>query len=162
MPAPSRAGATDPVLLPPSATCCTSWRGAGPCRLVLRGSAAAAGAERGEGLVEDRLAVLVGAALLHVREVGLVGLVLRRSGRVRLVLAGGVPAARAVPGGRGLVAGLLREAGPGLVPVRAPVGDADAGCAVAALRLAHGPGAYARAADGTATRHGLPPLLSRS
>src|SRR5690606_9186305 len=49
-------------------------------------SAAATRAQGGEGLVEDRRAVGVGATLLHVREVRLVGLVAHRRGRVLLVL----------------------------------------------------------------------------
>src|SRR6185436_3273115 len=124
------------------------------CRRSTRAvSAAAAGPERGEGLVEDRLAVLVGAALLHVREVRLVRLVLGGRRRVLLVLPRGVPAARAVPRDGRLVARLLGEAGPGLVTVGAPVGDPHAGRGVPPLGLAHGTGSDAGTADRTATRH---------
>ena len=57
----------------------------------------AAVAQRAERLVEDGLAVLVGATLLHVGEVGLVRLDLGRRRRVVLVLTGREAAARAVP-----------------------------------------------------------------
>src|SRR4051794_15021190 len=67
-------------------------------------------AECGEGLVEDGLAVGVAAPLLHVGQVGLVGLVPRRRGRGELVLAGREAAAGAVPGLRWLHTGLLGEA----------------------------------------------------
>ena len=55
-------------------------------------------AEPGEGLVEDRLAVGLVAPLADVGQVGLVGLGLRRGGRLVLVTAGREPAPRAVPG----------------------------------------------------------------
>src|SRR5690606_26539790 len=73
-------------------------------------SDAATGAQRGERLVEDGHAVLVAAALLHVREVRLVRLVAQRRRRVLAVLAGREAAPRAVPGLRGLDARLRGEA----------------------------------------------------
>src|SRR5579863_3723085 len=75
-------------------------------------------AEPLQGLGEDGLAVGVGAPLLDVREVRLVGLDPRRGRRVGLVLAGREAAPGALPllGDRGVGC----EAGPGLVPVGAP------------------------------------------
>ena len=61
----------------------------------------AAGAEELEGLVEDDLGLLVGAALLHVGEVGLVGLDLGRRGRVLGVEGRGEPALGGSPTTRG-------------------------------------------------------------
>ena len=52
-------------------------------------------------------------------------------------------------------AGLLGEAGPGLVAVGAPVGDEDAGGGVAALGLPHRSGADTAAPDRVATCHGV-------
>src|SRR3954453_13461348 len=113
----------------------------------------AAGAERVERLLQDGLAVGVAAPLLHVRKVGLVRLVLRRGRRVVGVLTGREPAPGAVPGLRRLDPRLLGEAGLGLVPVGAPVGDAEAWSRVAALRLTHRACADTTAADGVTTGH---------
>src|SRR3954469_19420764 len=114
---------------------------------------AAAGTQLGEGLVEDRLAVGVRAALLHVGQVGLVGLHLVRGRRVVLVLAGGVPTARAVPRLGKREARLLGEAGPCLVAVGAPVRDEDPRSGVAALGLPHRAGADPAPTDGVTAGH---------
>ncbi len=86
-------------------------------------------------LGENRLAVGVGAPLLHVGQVGLVGLDPRRGRRVRLVLAG----REAAPGTLPLLGdrGVGREARPGLVPVGAPELHPHPGRGLTTLRLAH-------------------------
>ena len=61
----------------------------------------AAAAEQLDGLVEDRLGLGVGAALLHVGQVGLVGLDLRRRRRVLGVEARRQPALAGSPTSRG-------------------------------------------------------------
>src|SRR5664280_180187 len=101
------------------------------------GSAAAASAQCFERLGQDRFAVGVAATLLDVCEVGLVGLVARRSRRVLVVLPGGQPAPRAVPQLGRLDAVLLSEARPRLVAVRAPVRDDEPRSRLAALGLSH-------------------------
>src|SRR3954452_1148356 len=97
---------------------------------------AASRAELSERLVEKGLAVGVGATLLHVRQVRLVGLRALRRRRVLLVGVGREAAARAVPAGGDLR--VDRERRTGLVPVRAPEGDHGARRALPALGLAHG------------------------
>src|SRR5690606_15889711 len=124
-------------------------------------SAAAAGAQRGERLGKDRVAVLLRATLLHVGQVRLVRLVAHGRGRVLPVLPRGKAAARAVPRRGRLVGALLGEARTRLVAVRAPVRDPHPWCALAALGLPHRARADARAPDRTsATSHDDP--LSRS
>src|SRR5690606_27110305 len=104
-----------------------------------------------QSLGEDLPAVLLAATLLHVREVRLVRLVLRRSGRVRPVTPGRKPAAWAVPDLRdGRVAG---EGRTDLVLVGAPIRDPYTGCGLAALGLSHGAGADSAATDRVATTH---------
>src|SRR5215213_9886217 len=111
-------------------------------------------------LVQDGLAVAVAAPFLHVGEVRLVRLHLGRRGRVLLVLPGRETAAWAVPCLRCLRAGLLGEAGAGLVPVGAPVGDDDAWSGVTPLCFAHGAGADPAASDRVAACHAKsPPVL---
>src|SRR6185437_17117624 len=104
----------------------------------------------------DGLPVGVRAALLHVGQVGLVGLNARRRRRVRLVLAGREAAPRALPlvGDRGIG----RETRPGLVPVGAPERHPHAGRGLTALRLAHRAGAYPATANRITTTHRIPPL----
>src|SRR5205823_5760693 len=112
-------------------------------------AAGAAGAEFLEGLVEDLLGLLLGAALLHIGQVGLVGLDLRRRRRVVHIGAGRQTAPWTVPllrDGR-----LDREPGRGLVPIRTEEHDALPGRGVAALRLAHRPGTDPAATNRTAT-----------
>ncbi len=94
------------------------------------------------------------AALLHVGQVGLVRLDAGRGRRGGLVLAG----REAAPGALPLVGdrGVGREAGLGLVPVRAPERHPDPGRGLAALRLAHRASAYPASADRVATAHRSP------
>src|SRR5437868_4298750 len=106
-----------------------------------------------ERFFEDGLTILVAAALLHVSQVRLVRLSLRRGRRVLRVLARRKPAARAVPGLRDRDIG--RETGTGLMPVGAIEGHPDAGGGVAALRLSHRTGPDTAAPNRVATTHGL-------
>src|SRR5690606_10571695 len=94
-----------------------------------------------EPLLEDGLALGVGAALLHVGQVGLVDL--GRGGRrgVVLVAAGRQATALAHPLGRDLHALVDREGRGHLVAVGAPVGDKATCCGLAALGLTHRSGA---------------------
>src|SRR5690606_1716989 len=92
--------------------------------LLARGGAAA-GAEGGEGILEEGLTVGVRATLLHVRGVRLVRLVARGLRRGLTVLAGGQPAARAVPGLGDDDLRLRGEARARLVSLGAPVGHPD-------------------------------------
>ena len=98
--------------------------------------------------------LLVGAALLHVGEVRLVGLDLGRRGRVVGVHAGREAALGAVPGvGDG---GLDREGHHGAVPVGAEVGDRLPGRGLATLGLAHRASADPASPDRVSpTSHGL-------
>jgi hypothetical protein len=107
-----------------------------------------------ERLGEDGFAVGVAAPLLHVGQVGLVGLNARGGGRVLLIRARRVTTARALPGVGNR--GIGREAGPCLVLVRAPERDPDTGRGLAALSLSHRPRANPAAADGVATTHRSP------
>src|SRR5215813_4633543 len=122
------------------------------------GGRSGAPAQAGEGLGEDGGAVGVVAALFHVGEMCLVRLGVRGRRRVRLVLARGETAPRAVPGFRDR--GVAGEAWDGLVPVAAPEGDPDPRRGLAALCLAHRTRADPAAADGVATTH-CSPLASR-
>ena len=107
-----------------------------------------------ERLGEDGLAVGVGAPLLHVGQVRLVGLNARRCRRVLLVGTGRVPASRALPGVRNR--GIGGKAGPCLMLVRAPERHPDAGRGLATLSLSHRPRANPAAADSVATTHRSP------
>src|SRR5690606_3522729 len=120
------------------------------------GGAAVAGTTRGaqplKSLGQDGRAVLVAAPLLHIGQVRLVRLVLRRSGRVGLVLTGRETAAGAVPPLRnGRVTG---EAGARDVHVGAPERDPYTWSCLAALGLPHRTGADTAATDRVATTHG--------
>src|SRR5690554_1116516 len=143
-------------------------RGAGPAseatrreRPLFRGDVVATGAQGGERLFQESLALLVGAAFLHVREVRLVRLVADGLRRVVRVQSGGKPATRAVPlhGDLAVLAdgeGRLRD-----VPLDAVVREDLARRALSALSLAHGPGPYARAPNRVATCHSYPPASLR-
>src|SRR5205807_5673378 len=99
----------------------------------------------GECLGEDGLAVRVAAPLPHIGQVRLVRLGARRVRRVVLVLPCREAAAGAVPS-----VGDLRVTGEtrlGLVPVRAPEGDAKTGRRLSALRLPHRPRSDPTATD---------------
>src|SRR5260370_12496322 len=107
-----------------------------------------------EGFGEDRGAVSVVAALLDVSQVSLVGLGVRRGGRVRLVLASWQRAARGVPElGDGCVGGKARN---GLMPVAAPERHPPPRRRFAALGLTHWAGPDPAAAYGVATTHCSP------
>ena len=117
----------------------------------------AAGAEQLERLVEDVLGLGVGAALLHVGEVRLVGLDLGRRRRVLRVQAGRQPALGAVPrlrDGR-----LDRERHHRAVLVRAEVGDGLPRRGLAALGLAHRTGADPAAPDRVSSTTAIECLL---
>src|SRR5262249_17040953 len=108
-------------------------------------------AQRLQRLFEDLLRLGVGASLLHVGEVRLVGLDLRRRGWVFGVSICRQAASRAVPGVRDLgVDGKHRSS---LMPVGTEVGDPLAWRCVASLSLPHRPGTYTTPSDGTATSH---------
>src|SRR5580693_4355397 len=125
----------------------------GPAEPGICGSGGGA-AEAGQGLGQNRFAVGVAAALLHVREVRLVGLDARRGRGALLILAGRVAAPGALPGlGYGGVGG---EARPGLVLVRAPERHPDTRRGLAALGLSHGSRAHPAAANGVTTTHRSP------
>src|ERR687896_514359 len=126
---------------------------AAACRLHGRAHGGALLAQLGQGLVEDGLAVFVGAPFLHVGQMGLVGLGLRRGGRVGGVLSGRETAPRAVPlvGDRD-VAG---KAGARLMLVGAVERDPDSGRGLPPLGLSHRSRSDAAPSDGVATTHGL-------
>src|SRR6266568_6741051 len=115
-------------------------------------------AEPVQGLGQDGGAVGVVAALLHIGEMRLVRLGVRRRGRVGLVLASRETAPRAVPCLRDR--GIARKTGDGLVLVTAPEGDPYPRRGLAALCLAHRTRADPAAADRVATTH-CSPLASR-
>src|SRR6185503_4433997 len=107
-------------------------------------------------------AVGVAAPLLHVRQMGLVGLGVWARRRILLVLARGQPAAWAVPhGGR---EGLGREVVLGVVPVGAPVTDQTTwnrlDSVSGGVDPAHRAGSDSGATNGVATCHGLSLLVS--
>src|SRR6185437_7366870 len=124
------------------------------CQRAGREKGSGALAEPVQGLGQDRGAVGVVAALLHVGEVRLVRLGVRRRGWVGLVLAGRVAAPRAVPGLRDR--GIARKTGDGLVLVAAPEGDPHPWRGLAALGLAHRTRADPAAADRVPTTHCSP------
>src|SRR3954453_17622772 len=111
----------------------------------------ATGAELGERLLEERLAVGVGAPLLHVRQVRLVRLGAPGRRRVLLVGVGRQAAAGAVPG-----TGELRVVGERrlrVVAVRAPERDDDPLGALTPLGLAHRTGTDPGSPDRVASGH---------
>ncbi len=108
-----------------------------------------AGAEELDRLVEDDLGLLVGATLLHVGEVGLVGLDLRRRRGVLGVESGRQAALRAVPGvGHDSLDG---ESDHRTVPMCAEVGHRLAWRSLATLCLTHRTCADTTTADRVAT-----------
>src|SRR5690242_1822652 len=138
------------------ASCCAGISGSSG-----RATGSGAPAEPVQGLGQDRGAVGVVAPFLHVGQVRLVRLGVRRGGRVRLVLAGRETAAGAVPSLRHR--GVAGETGHGLVLVAAPEGNPDPRRGLAALGLAHRSRAYPAATDGVATAHCYPlPSLTTS
>src|SRR3954452_1332276 len=114
-------------------------------------SAAAAGLQAVERLLEQRVAVGVAAPFADVGEVGLVGLGPRRGRRLLLVLAGRQTAAGAVPV-LGDV-GVAGEGDPRLVPLRAPVRDPGSRRSLTALGLTHRTCSDPRAPDRVAPSH---------
>src|SRR5699024_231013 len=100
-----------------------------------------------ESLVQERSTLRAGAALLHVRQMGLVDLGRRRGGRVVLVTTGGQPAAGALPLVGHLDPLTDREGRTHLVAVRAPVGDVVTGRRLTALALTGRTGPDAGATD---------------
>src|SRR4051812_27132055 len=105
-----------------------------------------------QGLVEDRLAVLVAAPLADVGKMTLVRRRARRRRGVVLVTPGGEAAPRAVPELGELRVG--RERRPALVPVGAPEGDAPSRGGLAALGFAHRTSADPAPPDRVAPGHG--------
>jgi peptidoglycan/LPS O-acetylase OafA/YrhL len=103
------------------------YRGAAPIRLAVRRALllAAPLAQLAKRLREDRRALGVGAALLHIREVALVRLGARLARWVLLVASGRQATARALPRGRGGRVG--REQRLDAVAVGTPVGDSSYG-----------------------------------
>src|SRR5436853_4883738 len=102
-----------------------------------------------QSFFQDRRAVGVAAAFLDVGEVCLVRLHARRRGGPVLILPSREPAPRTLPDlGYSSIGG---EAGPRLMPVRAPEGHPDPRSGLAAFGFAHRAGAHPAAADGVAT-----------
>src|SRR5690606_10879968 len=104
--------------------------------------------------------LLVGPALLHVRQVGLVRLVPRYRRGIHRVATGREPTTRAVPriGDRRIEG----KTGTRLVPVRAPVGNALTRRGVTAFGLSHRSGTNPAASNGASTCHGRSPLNTYS
>src|SRR5664279_224283 len=108
-------------------------------------------------LVQDRFALGLAATLLHIGQMGLVGLHTGGRRRVGLVLTGRQTTARAVPVLRNRQADLVGERGARLVTVAAPVRDVDARGRVAALGLARRPRTNSAPPDRVATGHEVAP-----
>src|SRR5665647_1199229 len=108
-------------------------------------------------LVQDRFALGLAATLLHIGQMGLVGLNAGGRRRVGLVLTGRQTTARAVPVLGNGQADLVGKRGPRLVTVAAPVRDVDGWGRVAALGLSRRTSTNSAPPDRVATSHEVAP-----